>query len=179
MRGAILKSFLRPVNAENFWKGGKNEKVKFEDQNLSLKSMQELSVNKNGGIKNEIPENKEITKGSISPSNNKFKKISKRSSASSLNFNLNEKKLNKKFSPEINYKFKNNIFQRQKYSNQSNKRPQKKSVPNFRNNFPRFASMSNKNLPCNFENSNQTKKNNNKNIDFDVTGISSNMLLYI
>ena len=173
VRGAILKSFLRPVNAENFWKGGKNEKVKFEDQNLSLKSMQELSVNKNGGIKNEIPENKEITKGSISPSNNKFKKISKSSSASSLNFNLNEKKLNKKFSPEINYKFKNNIFQRQKYSNQSNKRPQKKSVPNFRNNFPRFASMSNKNLPCNFENSNQTKKNNNKNIDFDVTGISS------
>ena len=173
VKATILKSSLRPMNAKNFWKSNKNEKVKFKDQNLSLKSIQELSINKNDEIKNEIPDNKEITKGSISPSNNKFKKISKSSSASSLNFNLNEKKLNKKFSPEINYKFKNNIFQRQKYSNQSNKRPQKKSVPIFRNNFPRFASLSNKNLPCNFGNSNQTKKNNNKNIDFDVTGVSS------
>ena len=55
---------------------------------------------------------KEVNKGSISPSVNK-QKIVESSSASSLNLNLNEnglnKSLNKKLSPMIYYKFKNNI----------------------------------------------------------------------
>ena len=175
-----LKSSLRPMNAKNFLKNTKNEKLKFKDQHQSIKSIQEEKINKNDEIKDEIKndilDKKEVDKGSISPSVNK-QKIVESSSASSLNLNLNEnglnKSLNKKLSPMIYYKFKNNIFQKQSNSNKSSKKYKKKSIPNFRNYFPSFASMSDKSLLSKFGNSNKLKKNINQNNDIALTGVSS------
>ena len=164
-----LKSSLKPMNINEFRKKNKNEKVKFKEDNETLKIVKEMKTNEN-------LDKEEIKKGIESVNNDDKRKITKSFSSSSLNFTLTEKTLNKKLNKQqpsseqnlIKYNFKNNIFQKPRNSNKIFKKFQFKNGANFLGDLSKFASA--KSLQNNL---NKIQKNSNKNNLFVVTGVSS------